>query len=86
MALDTPIVDTEEIDSPPIDEAANRVADRSTLPERPYLTHDEAAAVIRQKKEVRPFDRWRHLPTLEVHYYPRGIEPENQSDYVRYLP
>jgi hypothetical protein len=86
MALERTIDDNEDLDRQTIDGTPDPLADRSTVPEWPYLTHDEAAALIRGRKDPREFDRWRHLPTLELHYYPRGTEPENPSDYVRFLP
>lgn len=52
----------------------------------PYLTHAQAAEVMRKKNNRVEFDRWRHVPTLELHYYPKGVAPEDQTDYVRYLP
>jgi hypothetical protein len=80
MALDHTIDDNEELDRQTIYRTSDPVSDRSTVTERPYLTHDEAAALIRGRKDPGEFDRWRHLPTLELHYYPRGTEPENPSD------
>ena len=57
---------------------------RST--QRPYLTHDEAAEVNRSPAKRQQFDCWRSLPTLELHYYPKGVAPEDQTNYVRFLP
>ena len=62
------------------------VVDTSSDLKLPYLTRDQADALSRTKADGVEFDRWRHLPTLELHYYPRGTGPARQSDYVRYLP
>jgi hypothetical protein len=86
MALDQTIDDNAELDRQTIDGTSDPVADRSTVPERPYLTHDEAAALIRGRKDPGELDRWRHVPTLELHYYPKGREPEELTEYVRFLP
>jgi hypothetical protein len=87
MALDDMIDENEGIGRQPAQDSADPVADRSSVPEcSPWLTSEEAAEAMRSGKDHEGFDRWRHLPTLELHYYPSGIEPANVNEYVRFLP
>ena len=87
MALDGMIDGTAGIGRQPDQVPADPVADRSSVPESPpWLSPEEAAAEIRGRQDHEGFDRWRHLPTLELHYYPRGIVPKDPREYVRFLP
>jgi hypothetical protein len=60
--------------------------DEMSRPRHPYLTQEEVASLLRTSNDRPEFDRWRHLPTHELHYYPRGTEPGNRSEYIRFLP
>ena len=78
MAPGTTITNKQEIDRRRSQIPNHQIAGgRETSSSRRYLTHDEAAEVNRSPSTRQQFDRWRHVPTLELHYYPKGVAPED---------
>ena len=51
-----------------------------------YLTHEQMLAQCRVESDWERYDRWRHLPSGLIRYFPRGTAPADTSEYERFTP